>query len=305
MAVPEFYYFMRPALERLADGEPRHWHDVERYTMETLKLTPADLEERIPSGRKTRVADRVQWALTYLRHAGLIESAGRGINRITSVGKTYLAQAPTVITLNELDQFPGYREFKRRTASTGSVAPAQNHTAPPIATPQEAIDTAYKEHLDALAEELLERLKNVHPTRFEQIILDLMHKLGYGGTPDALRRLGKPGDEGIDGVINLDKLGLEKVYLQAKRWDNASIGSKDVQAFVGALIGHGASKGVFITTSTFTQQARDAANARAMQVRISLVSGRELARLMIDNDLGVATVQHYDIKRIDSDFYDE
>ncbi len=310
MAVPEFYYFMRPALELHRDGLLHNWRDVEVAAIQHFKLTAQDQEELIPSGRKTRVTDRVQWALTYLRQAKLIESPKRGVNQITSRGREYLKRAPDVIKPEALMEFPEFAAFQQRTRETSPKpeAPAKGQASIAIETssktPQEAIETAFAEYRDSLAHDVLEQVKSLSPARFEQLIVDLMLRLGYGGPEKTGRRLGRSGDEGVDGVIDQDKLGLEKIYLQAKRWSDGKVGRKEVQAFVGALSGQSASKGVFITTSVFTEDARDFAN-KAANFKISLVDGPELARLMIDNDLGVALEKRYDVKRVDSDFFSE
>ncbi len=306
MPIPEFFHFFRPCLEMLADGQPHYWRDIESRLIERFHLTPEEQAELIPSGRKTRVADRVQWALTYLRQAGLAESTERGWNKITPRGSEYLRRAPALITPDDLMEFDEFAAFaarsRERRASPAVPLAASGSPVAVVRTPQEAIAAAYDEHNTALAQDALQRVKAMTPARFEKLIVDLMLGLGYGGTSGSGRTLGRTGDEGVDGVINQDKLGLEKIYLQAKRWDTRTVGRVELQAFVGALNGQGATKGVFITSSTFSQEARDYA-ARTMNFKISLIDGLELARLMIENDLGVALEQRYDVKRIDSDFF--
>lgn len=309
MAIPEFYYFIRPALEYHQDGQTHHWRDVERAAIKRFALTENDLAEMIPSGRKTRLADRVQWALTYLRQAGLLESPQRGANRITQRGREYLRRAPDPIKPEDLAEFPEFAEFIRPRAApstttrdlvVNTVTPAVETTA----TPEETMAAAYDKLNAALAQDVLERVKQMQPARFEQLIIDLMLKLGYGGADLPHKRLGGPGDEGVDGVINQDKLGLDKIYLQAKKWSDTPVGRKELQAFVGALSGQGATKGVFITASKFTQDAKDYVN-KMLNLKISLINGLTLARLMIEHNLGVALVRHYDLKRVDSDFFTE
>jgi restriction system protein len=309
MAVPEFHIFLRPVLEAFHDGAPRHWRDVERAVSAALKLTEDEQQELLASGRGTRVEDRVQWALTYLRQAKLIERTGKGTNRITERGKQYLPTAPKVITRSELYQFPEYAEFQRQSRpspTNGKSAPPPSQPAlsyPESLTPEERMEASYQELNAALAQEVLERVKGMPPAFFERLIVKLMLRLGYGrATEEFGEVLGKSGDGGVDGVINQDKLGLEKIYLQAKRWSDGPVGRKEVQAFVGALSGQGASKGVFMTTSCFTKEATSYAS-NLSNFKISLVDGLELARLMIEHDLGVALVQRYEVKRIDSDFF--
>ncbi|HVK05209.1 MAG TPA: restriction endonuclease [Armatimonadaceae bacterium] len=311
MAVPEFYKFMRPTLALHADGREYHWKQVADVVIAEMGLTDDDLAEMIPSGRKTRVHDRVQWALTYLRQAGLLEQARRGTNRITTLGRDYLKSAPPVIMPNDLMQFSSFVNFQTRqktpsgNGSMGMALATDDLSVAEEQTPEEAIETAYRQLNEALAAEVQEQLKGLSPARFEWLIVQLMLRLGYGSAAeDAGKVLGRTGDQGVDGVISQDKLGLDKIYLQAKRYTEQSVGRQEVQAFAGALAGQQAVKGVFITTSTFTREARDYARAAA-NFKISLIDGVELARLMIDHDLGVSSVQRYDVKRVDSDFFAE
>jgi restriction system protein len=309
MPVPEFHRFLRPVLEVLADGRDWGWKDVEVSIAGLFHLTQEERDDPTPSGKKTRLSDRVQWACTYLRQAKLLENQSRGIYRITKRGLDYLKVAPNPIKPNDLTCFPEFADFQRRTRSkaTGvsvSLLDDQDSISAEKQTPAETMDAAYQEHREALAEEILQVVKSVTPAFFEQAIVQLMLKLGYGG-PDmeAGKTLGRSGDGGIDGVINQDKLGLDKIYLQAKRWDNGSVGSKEIQAFVGALSGQGATKGVFITTSSFSKSALEYARSNK-SFTLSLIDGLELSRLMIEYDLGVALVKRYDVKRVDSDFFE-
>lgn len=313
MPVPEFYRFIRPALALLADGQSRHLSDVENTLADQFQLSAEDREELTPSGRCTRVYDRTQWALTYLRQAKLVESAGRGVSRITARGMDYLKTCSETIRPIDLAVFPEFVAFQTRSrvaASNGQQAPPNGEKSQVVsvaekATPEEAMGAAYTALNSALAQDLLERVKAMPPVFFEQLIVKLMLGLGYGGTADdAGQTLGKSGDGGVDGVINQDKLGLEKIYLQAKRWTDGTVGRPEIQRFIGALSGQGASKGVFITTSTFSQEAKEFARF-VPNFKISLVDGVELARLMIEHDLGVSLVERYEVKRVDSDFFSE
>ncbi len=312
MPIPEFYHFIKPALELHKDGRPVLMKQAESALADKFSISAAERVELLPSARSTRLYSRVQWALTYLRQAKLLKSVGRGINQITERGSEFLTSSSSIIRPSDLTQFPEFVIFQQGTKTPSDLA---SQTVPPAAsavddasdkmTPEESIESAYQTLKDALALEILERVKAMPPVFFEQLIVQLMLSLGYGGTmEDAGQTLGKSGDGGVDGVIKQDKLGLDKIYLQAKRWNEGTVGSKEVQAFVGALSGQGASKGVFITTSVFSKQAAEyAKNNHAFKV--SLVDGIELARLMIDNNLGVSLVQRYDVKRIDSDFFSE
>jgi restriction system protein len=311
MAIPMFHQFFRPTLEVLRDSKARHWQEIQTAVADAFDLLPEEREELLPSQQRTRLADRVQWALTYLRQARLVESTGRGVTRITARGLKFLSGAPPIIRPSDLMQFTEFAEFQRRSRvdPDGSALPDQAHselvTDAEQATPEEAIEAAYHKMNTALAQEIIERVKAMSPAFFERLIVRLMLKLGYGvATEESGYVLGKTGDGGVDGVINQDKLGLEKIYLQAKRWSDPSVGIKDIMAFVGALDGQGASKGVFMTTSSFSRDAADYAR-RVQRVKVSLVDGLQLATLMVEHDLGVSLVKRYDHKRVDSDFFME
>jgi restriction system protein len=313
MAVPEFYRFFRVVLEVLRDGQSRHWSEIEAVAADRFHLSVQDREELVPSGQRTRLSDRTQWAITYLRQAGLLETGGRGIAKITDTGRAYLERAPEVITPTALLEFESFAAFQRRSRAspTRSRPPVDQVCAvvpdPPSETPEDRMAVAYDELNTALAQSLLDRVKRMPPAFFERLIVDLMLRLGYGGPmEDAGLVLGRAGDGGVDGVISQDKLGLEKIYLQAKRWDDRVVGRVDVQAFVGALSGQGAAKGVFITTSTFSRDAEEYVNRLKSSIggsKVSLVDGLGMARLMIETGLGVALVRRYEVKRVDSDFF--
>ncbi len=309
MAVPEFYKFMRPVLEILSDRQTRHVRDIHAAVISILGLTQSEQDELIPSGVKTRVRDRTEWAVTYLRQAQLVERTKPALNRISERGLAYLKRAPAIIRPENLLEFPEFVDFKNRTNTDSSVPKASAvASALPNAeqrTPEESMNSAFAELNAALGQQLLEQVKSMSPAFFEQLIVHLMLKLGYGGPAgDAGTKLGKSGDEGVDGVIKQDKLGLDNIYLQAKRWTDGTIGRKEIQAFVGALTGQGASKGVFITTSSFSRDAIEFAR-HAHPFKLSLVDGSQLATLMIEHDLGVTEVAKYEVKRVDSDYFIE
>ena len=313
MAIPEFYHFIKPALELHKDGQPVLMKLAEGLLADQLSISPADREEVLPSGRSTRLYSRVQWALTYLRQAKLLKTVGRGVNQITDRGTKFLPTCPAIVKPSDLTVFPEFVKFQQGNVALPSGTASQDaHPLVDVSaatsdtvTPEESIEAAYQTLKDALAQEILERIKAMPPAFFEQLIVRLMLSLGYGGSAeDAGQTLGKSGDGGVDGVIKQDKLGLEKIYLQAKRWNEGTVGSTEVQAFVGALSGQGATKGVFITTSAFTKAAKEYVRSNHT-FKVSLVDGLELTRLMIDHNLGVSLVQRYDVKRIDSDFFAE
>jgi restriction system protein len=309
MAVPVFYQFHRPILKLLEDQQPRHWQEIEPAVADHLMLSVQDREEMLPSNQRTRLADRVKWALTYLRQARLVETVGRGSARITPRGLEFVRRAPHVIKPADLMAFPEFAEFQKRSrpqsaSSTSTAGTSELEVGEEVVTPGEALEAAHQQLNARLEADLLDRIKGATPDFFEGLIVKLMLKLGYGRTDEASGRvLGKSGDGGVDGVISQDKLGLDKIYLQAKRWSDSPVGVKEIQAFVGALGGQGASKGVFITTSSFSKQASEYATRVAGQVKISLVDGQQLARLMVQHDLGVALERRYDVKRVDTDFF--
>lgn len=240
---------MRPLLELHADGQEHPVASLRGQLAEHFELSPEERAERLASGRQTRFANRVGWASTYLAKTGLLERPRRGVTQITPRGSEMLEREPERIDLETLSQFPEFHAFRSREAPAGA-APTEPNAAgeTPSPTPEEAMETSYEQLRSALAEELLDRVRDQTPTFFEQLVLDVLHSMGYGGRRrDSPERLGRTGDEGLDGVIREDKLGLDVIYVQAKRWQ-APVGRPVIQAFVGALQGARASKGVLITT---------------------------------------------------------
>ena len=257
----------------------------------------------LPSGRAKTFANRVGWATTYLYQTKLLERPKRSVYRITHRGHEVLAQNPTRVDLRVLAQFEELQEFRAKAPPTGSKPTTEIGREPdePEHTPEEQIDAAYRLLRSALASEVLERVQEQSPAFFEQLVLDVLRAMGYGGThEDAASRLGQSGDEGVDGVIREDELGLDLIYVQAKRWQNPA-GRPEIQKFFGALHGKRANKGVFITTSSFSNEA--ASFAESVTPRVILVDGKELARLMIEYGVGVASSRTYEIKRIDLDYF--
>ncbi|MEQ1822852.1 MAG: restriction endonuclease [Fimbriimonadaceae bacterium] len=305
MAVPEFYKFFRPTLEILIAKGRMHVSQIAEEAADRFDLSLVDREDLIPSRKRSRVADRVLWTGTYLFAAKLVDRPAPGTYEITARGREFLKTAPQVIRPELLEVFPEYVEFKTRSRPEKPASKDQNKLLEPsTASPEETIALSHQEVNSRLAEELLEKIKAMPPAFFEDLIVKLMLALGYGGSvEDAGRTLGRSGDGGVDGVIKQDKLGLDNIYLQAKRWGDGTVGRKEIQAFVGALAGQGAKKGVFITTSTFTREASD--YAKTIDYKVSLVDGVQLAGLMIEANLGVSLVQRYDVKRMDSDFFSE
>lgn len=294
---------MRPLLEALVDGDERPVAEIRSRLARTFALTAEELEQELPSGQARTFANRVGWATTYLYRCGLIERPRRSVYRISPRGRTVLAEESGRIDLSVLSQFPEFEQFCRPRANRSGADVPSVDQGESTATPEERVASAYRELRSALAEELLDRVLDQSPEFFEQLVLDVLGAIGYGGTlDDSAERLGRTGDEGVDGVIREDRLGLDLIYVQAKRWDRRrSVGRPDIQQFVGALQGKRAGKGVFITTSSFASPA--IAYADAVNPRVVLVDGKELAELMIDHDVGVSVAERFELKRVDSDYF--
>ncbi len=304
MAIPDYETLMLPLLSRLANGETRVLKDVMAELADVFELTPEERAQLLPSGGTLTFASRVGWAKTYLKKAGLVQQPKRGLVQITGQGQAALAQKPVRIDVKFLAQYSGFLDF--RNASRERPAPVGSDDVLPLSsdlTPDEVIDAAYQRSVLALADDVLERVKACSPIYFERLVVQLLIKMGYGGSrEEAGKAVGRSGDGGIDGIINEDRLGLDAIYLQAKRWEGV-VGRPEIMKFVGALAGQRATKGVFITTSWFTQDAKD--YALSSQYKVVLIDGERLADLMIEHDLGVSVAATYYLKRIDSDFFSE
>ena len=304
MAIPDYETLMLPLLSRLADGETRVLKDVMAELANVFELSPEDRAQLLPSGGTLTFASRVGWAKTYLKKAGLVQQPKRGLVQITDQGQAALAQKPARIDVKFLEQFSEFLDFRNASRERPALAGADDVL--PLSsdlTPDEVIDAAYQRSVFALADEVLERVKACSPIYFERLVVQLLIKMGYGGSrEEAGKAVGRSGDGGIDGIINEDRLGLDAIYLQAKRWEGV-IGRPEIMKFVGALAGQRATKGVFITTSWFTQDAKD--YALSSQYKVVLIDGERLADLMIEHDLGVSVAATYQLKRIDSDFFSE
>jgi restriction system protein len=296
---------MLPVLRRLAVGGQQSSGDVRDAVAAELQLSAEDLAAMLPSGRQTTFKNRIAWALSYLKQAGLAESPGRGIYRITTRGREVLAAPPDRIDISYLMQFPEFVAF--RTAEPGDELPAPipakegGETSP--LTPDEQIRLGHNRLRANLAAEVLERVRQASPKFFEELVVELLVAMGYGGSrEDASSVVGGGGDEGIDGIIKEDRLGLDTIYIQAKRWKD-SVGRPEIQRFAGALQGQRARKGVFITTSTFTAEARS--YAAGLQTTIVLIDGPQLAQLMLENGIGVTQTGVVKLLRLDEDYFVE
>jgi len=307
MAVPTYDKFIEPVLRFLAtqpNGAPaRIAHEA---AAEALSVSEADRQELLPSGTQPIYKNRAGWAHDRLKRAGLSSSPRRGYWQLTEQGRTFLANHPGPFSPRDVEQLAiGYMDVRLRPPPSGEslASPTLVQTPPPesaVESPDDRLGQALAELRRSVAAELLESLATVSPSFFETIVLDLLHRMGYGASRADLQRVGGSGDGGIDGVISLDKLGLEKVYVQAKRWQS-TVGRPEVQAFYGALAGQRANKGVFITTSGYTSQAIEFAKSVE---RVVLVDGPRLAELMIDHEVGVSA-RTVKIPKIDSDYFDE
>jgi restriction system protein len=297
--IPDFQSVMLPLLRSVEDGQTRSSAGLREALAKHFRLTSAQLGELLPSGTRPVFNNRVAWASIYLQRAGLLKRPARGHYCISDAGQEILKDPPARIDIAFLDQFPQFREFrkapKRKTPGPDS--------GPADETPEEMLESAYQRLHSDLAADLLEQVRSCTPPFFEQLVVDLLVKMGYGGSRrDAGEAIGRGGDEGIDGIIKEDRLGLDVIYIQAKRWEG-TVGRPEIQKFVGALHGKHARKGVFITSSSFSQEARD--YAATIDPKVILIDGDTLASLMIDSGLGVSTQQTYDVKRVDSDYFSE
>lgn len=309
MAIPDYQAFMQPLLQAINDGAEHSIRALYDQLSNAFSLTDAERAELLPSGRQAVVENRIGWAKTYLKKAGLIDSPKRGTCRITPRGKEVLASGPAAINTEFLKQFAEFQHFQTahldKQANNANTAPQSGHELSQIetATPTEAIETAHQRLRQELASDLLDTIKSGSPAFFERLVVDLMLKMGYGGSRKEAGEATKlSGDGGIDGIIREDRLGLDTIYLQAKRWE-AVVGRPEIQKFAGALQGERARKGVFITTSAFSREAHD--YVALIDSKIVLIDGNRLADLMIDYGVGVTTRQVFEVKQLDSDYFAE
>ncbi len=303
MTIPDYQTVMLPLL-RLASDEQEH---SSRGAIEKLadqfELSEQERKELLPSGRQATFDNRVGWARTYMKKAGLLESKQRGYFKITSRGLEALLKDPQTINVKFLEQYPEFVEFRTKRTIADKPASPKEVQEDDAQTPEEAIEAAYQAIRNNLASDLIQQIMECSPSFFERMVVDLLVKMGYGGTrKDAGQAVGQSGDEGIDGIINEDRLGLDVIYIQAKRWE-ASVGRPEIQKFVGALQGQRAKKGIFITTSSFSKQAIDYTSM--IESNVVLIDGETLAKLMIDNNVGVSSIAAYEVRRVDSDYFDE
>jgi restriction system protein len=300
---------MLPVLRVLAAGEHLHRRTLAERMADHFTLTPDERAQMLPSGKAPVIRSRTGWALSYMKQAGLVTSPRRGWYEITPLGRDILATQPDRIDNDFLMRFEGFRDFRARSRSDDAGTDIGVSPGPTpgkievVEPPDEALDRAYRRLRTAVEAELIDTVKAVSPSFFEELVIDLLVKMGYGGNrSEAARAIGRTGDGGIDGVIDEDRLGLDSIYVQAKRWDG-SVGRPEIQKFAGALQGQRATKGIFITSSSFTSEAVD--YAQRIGTRIVLVDGRRLAELMFEHDVGVSSRRTYTVKNVDSDYFEE
>lgn len=303
MSIPDFQTIMLPLLELARDGREYKLSDAIANLATHFNLSDAERQELLPSGKQARFNNRVGWSCTHFKKAGLFTYPSRGKFQITPRGLDLLNTQPERIDTALLKQFAEYLEFISTTAKSPVLPDCTTNSHPPSIeeTPDEVMASAYQELRRNLAQELLERIKSCSPAFFERLVIELLVKMGYGGSlADAGKAIGKTGDEGIDGIIKEDRLGLDVIYIQAKRWQN-TVGRPDIQQFVGALAGKGAKKGIFITTSKFSEQAKSYLPA---DIKVVLIDGEQLANYAIDVKLGVSVICEYQINRLDLDYFE-
>lgn len=303
MAIPNFQMLMRPLLEFAKDGGNHTLAEARGHLASVFSLSQIEMDELLPSGRQRRFDNRVAWAKVYLEQAGLLHSPKRGQFLITQEGSEFLPRSPQKITIAVLDQFDKFRIFRDSSKSGKEVKQTASTEHEPEETPEELLEQSFQRIQGELAASVLDQVKNGSPAFFENLVVELLLKMGYGrNRVDAGKAIGKSGDEGIDGIISEDRLGLEAIYIQAKRWAG-TVGRPEIQKFVGALHGKRARKGVFITTGVFSSEARDYVSH--IDPRVVLIDGVQLAEYMIELNLGVSVKAAYEVKRIDTDFFVE
>lgn len=309
MPIPDYETLMLPLLQYVKSQQEYRIREAVETLATKFDLTDEERKQLLPSGGTFVFHSRVSWASTYLKKAKLLESVGKGIIKITPRGLNLLDQNLEKITGEVLQQFPEFVDFQKPKREKIDELPNQTKSiakqvAEPIEkTPEEALQDAYQTIINSLAAEILQTIKSCSPAFFEKLVVELLVKMSYGGTlQDAGRAIGGSGDGGIDGIIKEDRLGLDVIYLQAKRWEG-NVSRPEVQKFAGALQGQRARKGVFITTSDFSREAKE--YVALIESKIILINGEELAQLMIDYDVGVSNATVYEIKKIDSDYFIE
>ena len=305
MAIPDFQTLMLPLVEALADGQERTMRALTDQLAVRFSLTDQERAELLPSGQQTLFNNRVAWAKSHLKSAGLLASPTRGRVHISPLGRQVLTENPPALNVRYLKRFAPYREFvgKAEAKTAGAETNPTTVVMEQEQTPRELIDAAYQSLASATADDLLSRLKAASPAFFESVVVRLLVAMGYGGVEGYGTATGKSGDGGIDGVIYQDKLGLDIVCIQAKRWEGP-VGRPTIQQFVGSMDYHRSKKGVVLTTSAYTKEGLDFVH-RVEGKKVVLIDGSRLADLMIEHDLGVTTTKTYSLKEVSNDFFDD
>ncbi len=299
MPIPTYEQLLFPLLHFLSDGKERSLREAVEHLSDRCKLTEEERERLLPSGNQRYIENRVGWARTYLKKAEMLEYPRRGHMRIMERGKEFLSTNPDSLTVDNLKKYPNWEENWHGGEDGGEKTEESTENK----TPEEQLELAHNQLSSGLEDELLEQIKSCTPRFFENLVVELLLKMGYGGSrKDAGEAIGRSGDGGVDGIIKEDRLGLDVIYIQAKRWE-ASVGRPDVQRFAGALQGNRARKGVLITTSNFSREAKE--YVESIDAKIILIDGRKLARLMVEHDIGVSPSVSYVLKKIDIDYFVE
>lgn len=302
MAIPDFQSLMLPVLQCVSDGKEHPIREIIEKCGNIFQLTTEERGDLLSSGQR-RFDNRIYWAQIYLKKSGLITSPSRGIVQITERGEDVLNQKPDKIDMNFLKQFPEYLEFKKFTPKKKKPEGIDNASSNEHLTPKEILEASYSEMRNELSLELLEQIKKSPPEFFERLVIDLLLAMGYGGSrKDAGETTRPTADDGIDGIIKEDKLGLNIVAIQAKRWET-TVGRPQIQAFVGSLAGNQVKKGVFITTSQFSKEAKD--YVKRIEQKVVLIDGEQLTQYMIDHNLGVSEESSYILKKMDYDYFED
>ena len=303
--IPDYQTLMLPILKIVSDKKEHNYRDLIEQLAIEFNVTDAERKELLASGTQPIFNNRVGWAKTYLKKAGLLDSPKRAIFVITDIGLQTLKEKPERVDARYLRRFPAFLEFQNANRNDSAAEDDVTTQDLIVQTPEEQLDKAYRRIRKSLASELLNKVIELTPAFFERFVVELLVKMGYGGSiVDAGKALGRTGDEGIDGTIKEDKLGLDIIYIQAKRWKPGNVvGRPEIHKFIGALAGQGAKKGIFITTSNFTREA--ITYTPRNETKIVLIDGEQLAQLMIDNNLGCTNQQTYELKKIDNDYFGE
>lgn len=302
MSIPDYQSIMLPLLRLAGKQSTISVRDAIEYISDEFKLTKDERSSLLPSGKQEIIVNRVGWARTYMKKAGLLSSPARGMIEITERGKQVLAEKPQTINVAYLSKFPEFEAFRaiqseKDEDSNSSIVTSES------GTPEEQLEQSYQELKKSLLDDIIQRVKSCSPQFFEKLVVDTIVKMGYGGSrKEAGKAIGQSGDEGIDGIINEDRLGLDVIYLQAKRWEG-NVSRPEIQKFAGALQGKRAKKGIFITTSDFTSEAKEF--GKNIDAKIILISGSQLAELMWEYNIGVSSAATYEVKRLDIDFFSE